>query len=120
MKILAFVLYLTIGEWLETNALGIIVAAVGWGTSAAVLIWKLSRVVRSSEETAKKVDALTQAFDEQRDDLHAHTMDSSVHTTFEQRQAINARFDKIESSMEAGHARIEAKLDRWAERIMSK
>lgn len=106
--------FLTIGEWLEQNALGIIVAFVGWLSSAAVLIWNLSTLVRSSKETAEKVDRLTDAIDKQSDDLHSHVADTAVHTTFEQRQAINARFDRIES----GNDRIEDKLDSLIQRFI--
>jgi len=109
----------TLGEWLEANLLGLIVAIVGWLSSAAVLIWKLSQVVASIKETDNKVESLAKAFAEQGDDLYGHTADSSVHTTFEQRQAINARFDKIETSMTNGHNRIENKIDRLSERLMN-
>lgn len=118
MKILAFVLYLTIGEWLEQNALGIIVAIVGWVSSAVVLIWKLSRVVQSSEETAEKVDALTQAFDEHRDDLHTHIGDTNVHSNFEYRQSVAARFAELKHDITDGHNRIENKIDKLIDRLM--
>lgn len=122
MKILAFVLYLTIGEWLEQNALGIIVAIIGWVSSAAVLIWKLSRVVQSSEETAEKVDALTQAFEEHRDDLHTHIGDTNVHSNFEYRQSVAARFAELKHDVTEGHNRIhnriENKIDKLIDRLM--
>ncbi len=110
----------TVGEWLEANLLGLVVALVGWLSSAAVLIWKLSQVVASIKETDNKVESLAEAFAKQGDDLYGHTADSTVHTTFEQRQAINARFDKIERTMENGYNRIENKIDRWAEKMLNK
>ena len=118
MKILAFVLYLTIGEWLEQNALGIIVAVVGWAATAGLLVWKLSRVVQSSEETAEKVDALTQAFDEHRDELHTHIGDTNVHSNFEYRQSVTARFAELKRDVTDGHNRIENKIDKLIDRLM--
>lgn len=118
MKLLAFVLYLTIGEWLEQNALGIIVAIVGWAGTAGLLVWKLSRVVQSSEETAEKVDALTQAFEEHRDELHTHIGDTNVHSNFEYRQSVAARFAELKHDNAECHNRIENKIDKLIDRLM--
>ena len=121
MKILiSLLLFTTLGEWIEGNIIGIVSAAVTWASSVVVLVWKISQIVAGNKETANKVDSLTKAFAEHSEDLYSHTADSNVHTTFEQRQAINARFDRIEHTMNDGHNRIEIKIDRIYERISDK
>ena len=120
MKLLITLIAFTLGEWIEANIISIVTVIAGWMSSAAVLVWKLSQIVAGNKETANKVDSLTKAFAEHSEDLYSHTADSSVHTTFEQRQAINARFDRIETAMTDGHNRIEIKLDRLNERLAGK
>ncbi len=117
MKILIILAFLTLGEWVEANLVSIATVLVAWLSSAAVLVWKLSQIVAGNKETANKVDSLTKAFAEHSEELYSHTTDSNVHTTFEQRQAINARFDRIEHTMTDGHNRIETKIDRLYERM---
>lgn len=112
MKILITLLLFTLGEYIEANLISIITILAGWIASAATLVWKLSQIVAGNKETANKVDSLTKAFAEHSEDLYSHTADSNVHTTFEQRQAINARFGELKQELSDGHNRIENKIDR--------
>lgn len=120
MKLLITLLLFTLGEYIEANFISILTILGGWIASAVTLVWKLSQIVAGNKETANKVDSLTKAFAEHSEDLYSHTADSNVHTTFEQRQAINARFDRIEHTMTDGHNRIEIKIDRIYERMSDK
>lgn len=118
MKILITFLLFTLGEYLEANLISIITIVGGWIASAVTLVWKLSQIVAGNKETANKVDSLTKAFAEHSEDLYSHTGDASVHTTFEQRQAINARFAELKHEMVDGHNRIENKIDKVIDRLM--
>ena len=117
MKLL---LLTTVGEWLETNLLGLIIALVGWLSSAAVLIWKLSGIASQIQTSNDKMEALALAFKEHEDSFDIHKTDSTVHTTFEFRQSVNGRLDRLEDTVKEGHLAIEAKIDRWAEKMLSK
>ena len=116
MKI-PLLLLATFGEWLGENAIAAIGVLITWLVSIAGLIWKISKWATLTEATGDKVEALKLSFERHEHDLDGHVKDSSVHTTFEQRQAINARFDKIEHSIIDGHNRIENKVDRVLELI---
>lgn len=106
-------LFTTFGEWLETNALGIIIAVVSWFGTVAAIAWKMSDIASTARSSKIAADDL-------REDFDSHKLDASVHTTFEFRQSVNSRLDRIEDEVKGGHDRIEAKIDRWAERIMAK
>lgn len=107
-------------EWLANNIVGMVLGAAGWLSTIMVVIWKLSGIAATSRSNGERMEALAKAFKEHEDDFDRHTSDASVHTTFEQRMAINARFDRIESSIERGHANIESKIDRMTERLLNK
>ncbi len=117
-------LLFTVGEWLQENAVTIIIAVVGWFVSsigaAAGVIWKISRLVAVSEATGNEVKGLAVRFERHENDLDEHVRDATVHTTFEQRQAIYARFDKIERDLTEGHNRIENKLDKLTDWMMKR
>ena len=69
------------------------------------------------QEITSKVDNLERDFRSYADDLYEHTSDANVHTTFEYRQSVNARFDKIEATITHGHNILENKIDKlidWA------
>lgn len=92
---LPILLLATFGEWLEANAWAIVVAVVGWLISMGGLVWKISKWAAISEETGHKVEALTLAFRNHENDLEGHVKDTNVHTTLEQRQAINFQLTEL-------------------------
>lgn len=107
----------TFGEWLETNAVGIIVATVSWILSAIGLVWYVSQAVAFSKANGEKLEKLAKSFEDHADDFDKHKTDSSVHTTFEFRQHVQSKFDRLEDEMKSGHERIELKIDRISERL---
>ena len=115
-------------EWIAQNIVGIIVTIVGWfvgmATTVALVSWKISRelssISASSHANGDKMEALAKALEQHETDFDMHIRDGSVHTTLEQRQAINARFDRIENSIQTGHATIEAKIDRVMDRLLTR
>lgn len=117
---MAIFILTTLSEWLEINAVALAVAVVSWLTSAGALVWVLSQISASSKANDKKLEHLSKKFDGHAEDFDRHKSDSSVHTTFEFRQSVGGRLDRIEDEMKNGHERIEAKIDRWAEKMMSK
>lgn len=117
---LSLLLLATFGEWLGENAIAAIGLLLTWLVSIAGLIWKISKWAAATEATVDKVQALTIAFEKHENDLDGHVKDGNVHTTREQRQAINARFDKIERDLSDGHNRIENKLDKLTDWMMKR
>lgn len=110
-------LILTLGEWLEANGLGLIVAVVGWLSSAAVLVWKGSQLAASAHETKEAMDALAEAFEHQRNAFQSHVANAEMHTNRLHMQDIEKRIDKLEASFESGVTKINDKLDRLSERL---
>jgi hypothetical protein len=110
----------TLGEWLENNAVSLAVAVFSWLTSAGALVWALSQISASSKANGEKLEDLAAAFEHHAKDFDKHKTDANVHTTFEFRQSIGGRLDRLEDEVKNGHERIESKIDRWAERIMQK
>lgn len=110
----------TFGEWIEANAVAIIGSILGWILSAAGILWYVSQAVSYSKANGEKLKELAKAFEDHADDFDKHKSDASIHTTFEFRQHVQSKFDRIEDEIKTGHERIENKIDRWAERIMLK
>lgn len=100
--------------------MAVVAMVLAWLASSGGLLWKISQAVAASEANGEKVEALAKAFAEHTDELDEHRRDNNVHTTFEQRQAIYSRLDKIENSVQDGHNRIENKIDRLTEMVFKK
>lgn len=94
-------LLFTVGEWLQENALPIVIAVIGWfitsmGTAAG-LLWKVSQAVSASEATGKEVKSLAIRFEHHMVEMDEHIKDLDMHTTSEQRHAINAQLVDLNS-----------------------
>jgi len=92
-------LLFTVGEWLQENAVTLFIAAVGWvitsmGTAAG-LLWKISQAVAFSKANGETVKALAVAFEKHTNEMDAHIKDLDMHTTLEQRQAINSQLSDL-------------------------
>lgn len=109
----------TLGEWLEANAVALTVAVFSWLSSAAALIWVLSQIAATSKANGVKIDKLAKDLEDHADDLDKHKTDQSIHTTFEFRQSVQARFDRLQDEMTIGHGAIEAKIDRMTDRLLN-
>ncbi len=118
MKIFALVILTTFGEWFETNVLTIVSLLAGWLITAGGLIWKLSGIAADTKSNGVKVEALAKAFEDHEDNFRAHESDTNVHSNFEYRQSVNARFAEIKHEMADGHNRIENKIDKLIDRLI--
>ncbi len=103
-------------DWV-TNNIGVV---VGWFATVCVFIWKMSRIVEQSKANGEKMESLAKAFREHEMAFDGHASDGAIHTTFEYRQSINARLDKIETEVKDGHYRIDAKLDKLIDKLLVK
>lgn len=112
--------FLTLGEWFEANIVSIVVAVITWLITAGGMLWGLATLAASIRETSKKVDALTLSIQTHGDDLYDHAQDGNVHTTFEYRQSVNARFDRVEAQIHSGNTELSTKIDRLLERTYGK
>ena len=113
----SFLILIPLGDWLELNALGLIVAVIGWLSSAAVLVWKGSQLALSAKETREAMDALAEAFEHQQQAFHSHVANTEMHVNTLHMRGIERRIDKLETSFENGVAKINDKLDRMSERL---
>ena len=118
MKYFAMMYLTTFGEWMETNALAIVGMVVGWLISLGGLIWYLSGIAASTKSNGEKVDALAKSFSDHEDNFRAHESDTNVHSNFEYRQSVNARFAELKHEMTDGHNRIENKIDKLIDRLI--
>jgi flagellar basal body-associated protein FliL len=122
MKYFAIMYLTTFGEWVEGNILVIIALVVGWLISTlstvATVSWFISGIAANTKSNGEKVEALAKQFEHHVNEMDDHRQDSNLHTTFEYRQSVNARFDKIERGMTDGHNRIENKIDRLIDRLI--
>lgn len=122
MKYFAMMYLTTFGEWIEANGLAVLSMVAGWLISIGGLIWYLSgkfaRFESQSKVSNDKVEALAKAFSEHEDDFRSHAQDTDVHSNFEYRQSVNARFAEIKHEMTDGHNRIENKIDKLIDRLI--
>lgn len=108
-------LLFTVGEIVEQNIVTIVLAVIGWAITMLgavfVMVWRMSQAVAASRNNGTMIEQLTNRFQAHEEDFDHHKSDDRVHTTFEYRQSVNARFDRIEDTMKEGHNRIENKID---------
>lgn len=82
----------------------VIIAIVGWLVHIGVFIWKASQIVAKVETLATKVNEHEAVFD-------AHTANSDVHTTREQRESLGRELRQMRDQQAAGLQAIGNKID---------
>jgi hypothetical protein len=112
------------GDWLETNAITLIVAIAAMGTNAIILAWKGSQLAAESKSTSTAMADLAEAFDHHREAFQTHVANTDMHVNQLHQRSIEKRIDKMELAIENsvlkfenGVAKINDKLDRMADRM---
>jgi gas vesicle protein len=109
-------------EWLSVNSLALTAMVTGWLGTLAGLIWYLSSNFAKGEERStvmrEQINHLTQTITEYEDAFQAHQSNSDIHSSKEYRDDIKTRFAEIKHEMEAGHSRIENKVDRLISKLI--
>lgn len=105
------------GDWLEANALGLVIVIVGWASSLAVLSWRGSQLAQSAKDTQEAMEALTESFTSHREEFHAHVADASKHVNTLYLSTLDKRIDKLENTVEKGLANMSDKIERLADKM---
>lgn len=104
------------GDWLELNALTIVLAVIGWVAPFAGLIWRLSQLSAKVDNVAAEQARLTAT-------ANGHIDNQNVHTTRDYRDSVEQRFDNIDKRFDEikdAHNRMEGKIDRVLDIVINR